>query len=115
VLEPDSHMAHLLLYIIRLCHIAHVPVVFSMTRGQLGRALRLRSATCIAVKHNDRPMDVLQEIETVALQLRSAWIDQFTLPLINPLNDRGESPLWIAAYFGYFSFDLYQSCLRYHS
>ncbi|RUP49656.1 ankyrin repeat-containing domain protein [Jimgerdemannia flammicorona] len=116
------------LSILTACHKASTPVVFSMTRHALGAVIcgtRDTSFSCIGITRVDGAEGFHRRMLDAAEQGRQEWIQQFAAkqgrespadkasdmaddrpqrpqpmpPVLH--NSRNETPLWLAAYYGY--------------
>ncbi|RKP10265.1 hypothetical protein THASP1DRAFT_27949 [Thamnocephalis sphaerospora] len=98
----------------RSCVQREIPLVYTMTRRQLGAATRegrghAGGVACTAILLPDGADQVFLRVLSLAEQGRAAWLDAFCqLPppalsgkTMVPWNRRRETPLWLACWYGY--------------
>ena len=102
-LEPSVELDRLLSQVQCKARDAAVPLVFAMSRRQFGRRLgnQPRSVSAVGLLNVDGDANApfLFVVER-SKQLARQWLLRFTRDL-DYRNDRNESPLWIACFFGY--------------
>ncbi|KAI9594998.1 ankyrin repeat-containing domain protein [Syncephalis fuscata] len=117
----EEQLDPLVVQIQQQCHQRSIPLVYSMTRRQLGSAIggarghRTGGVGCIALLMIDGAESLYDRVLTLADQGRHYWQDYFcslrpATDALTPWNSYGETPVWLASWHGY-SNDVLCKCI----
>lgn len=98
--------------LLALCHSKNIPVAFSCTRNKLSQLFNLNyGISCLGVKADLGCSIEVEVIQEMIIQNRIIWRLNFVALSLVVENNWNESPIWIAAYYGFIDKEILTECI----